>query len=49
MPELTLIAEKDGRPVGFMGMLPDFNFVLSKMHGKITPLSVLKALYIRGK
>ncbi|HXX56384.1 MAG TPA: hypothetical protein VEI96_00120, partial [Thermodesulfovibrionales bacterium] len=30
VPELTLIAEDDGRPVGFMGLLPDFNFVLRR-------------------
>ncbi|RMG68464.1 MAG: GNAT family N-acetyltransferase, partial [Nitrospirae bacterium] len=43
------IAEKDGEPVGFLGMMPDFNLVLRKMRGRITPLSILKALYYQRK
>jgi hypothetical protein len=49
VPELTLIAEDKGRPVGFLGMVPDFNVVLKKMNGKINPFSVLKALYYAKK
>ncbi len=49
VPELTLIAEKDGEPVGFMGMLPDFNFVLKHMKGKLNPLSIAKVLYYSRK
>ena len=45
VPGLTMIAEKDGHPVGFMGLLPDFNFVLKQMNGRINPFTVLKALY----
>jgi GNAT superfamily N-acetyltransferase len=45
VPELTLIAEDNGSPVGFLGMVPDFNIVLRKMNGRINPLSILKALY----
>jgi GNAT superfamily N-acetyltransferase len=45
VPELTLIAEEDGRPVGFMGLLPDFNYVLKYMKGRLNPLTVIKALY----
>jgi GNAT superfamily N-acetyltransferase len=45
VPELTLIAEDDGLPVGFMGLFPDFNQVLRKMKGQMNPLSILKALY----
>jgi len=45
VPELTMIAEKNGHPVGFMGLLPDFNVVLKHMKGKINPLTILKALY----
>ncbi len=44
-PEMTLIAEKDGEPVGFLGLLPDFNFLLRKMKGRLTAISILKALY----
>ncbi|GAB4408908.1 MAG: hypothetical protein OHK0032_04390 [Thermodesulfovibrionales bacterium] len=49
VPELTLIAEDDGMPVGFMGLLPDFNYVLRHMKGKLNPLTLLKALYYSRK
>ncbi|MEW6586499.1 MAG: N-acetyltransferase [Nitrospirota bacterium] len=49
VPDLTLIAEKNGDPVGFLGLLPDFNFVLKRMKGKMNPLSLVKALYYSKK
>ncbi|MDI6889899.1 MAG: hypothetical protein QMC83_03015 [Thermodesulfovibrionales bacterium] len=49
LPELTLIAEKDGGVVGFMGILPDFNFVLKKMRGKLNPITIVKAIYYSKK
>ena len=49
MPEMTIIAEKDGQPVGFMGIIPDFNFVLRYMKGKLNPLSLARALYYSKK
>lgn len=49
IPELTLIAEDNGSPVGFMGLLPDFNFVLKHMNGRLNPLTILKALYYSRK
>ena len=49
VPEMTVIAEKDNEPVGFMGLLPDFNFVLKHMKGKTNPLSIIKALYYSKK
>jgi len=49
VPDMTIIAEKDGQPVGFLGMLPDFNFVLRKMHGKLNPITIAKALYYSRK
>lgn len=45
VPELTLIAEDNGEPVGFMGLLPDFNYVLRHMNGRLNPFTILKALY----
>lgn len=45
VPEMTLIAESGGMPVGFMGIVPDFNFVLRKMNGRLNPLTIAKALY----
>ena len=49
VPELTLIAEHQGKPVGFMGLVPDFNSVLRHMQGRLTPLSIIKALYYARK
>jgi len=49
VPELTLIAERENEPVGFMGLLPDFNLVLKHMKGKMGPASIMKALYYSKK
>ncbi len=48
-PEIVAIAEKDNIPVGFMGLIPDFNFVLKHMKGKLSPASIAKALYYSRK
>jgi len=47
--DMTIVAEKDGEAVGFLGMLPDFNFVLKRMQGKMTPVTLAKALYYSRK
>lgn len=49
VPELTLIAEDNGEPVGFLGLLPDFNYVLRRMKGKLNPLTIMKVLYYSRK
>ncbi|MHB8880338.1 MAG: N-acetyltransferase [Thermodesulfovibrionales bacterium] len=49
IPEMTLIAEEAGKPVGFMGMVPDFNFVLQQMKGSLNPVSLAKAFYYSRK
>ena len=49
IPELILIAEDQGMPVGFLGMLPDFNVVLKKMKGRLNPLTLAKALFYSRK
>ena len=49
VPDMTIVAEMGGEPVGFLGMLPDFNFVLRKMHGRLNPITVIKALYYSRK
>ncbi len=46
-PELNMIAELDGRPVGFMVVLPDLNRVLKEVRGKLFPFGwfhLLRAL-----
>jgi len=47
--DLVIVAEKDSEPVGFFGAIPDFNEVLRKLKGKLTPFSIIKALYYRRK
>jgi GNAT superfamily N-acetyltransferase len=49
IPELTLIAEEDSKPIGFMGLVPDFNFVLKHMGGRMNPVSIAKAVYYSRK
>lgn len=49
VPELVIVAEKDSQPVGFFGAIPDFNEVLRKIRGRLTPLAIAKALYYRRK
>ncbi len=49
VPDLTLIAEKDGVPISFMGLVPDYNPVLKKMNARLNPVSIVKALYYSRK
>lgn len=49
IPEFTLLAELNGETVGFLGFLPDFNSVLKQMHGRLTPITLAKALYYSRK
>ncbi|HNV93402.1 MAG TPA: GNAT family N-acetyltransferase [Candidatus Cloacimonas sp.] len=43
-PDLVFIAEVDGKLAGFSLALPNYNEVLKVMKGKVTPLTVIKAL-----
>ncbi len=43
-PDLILLAEKDGRPVGFSLSLPDINQALRPLHGRLFPLGWLRLL-----
>ncbi len=45
-PELILIAEDNGRPVGFSMALPDINQVLIKLNGRLLPFGLLKLLWL---
>ncbi|MBI4822994.1 MAG: N-acetyltransferase [Nitrospirae bacterium] len=45
VPELSLIAERKGEPIGFMGLLPDYNHVLRAMKGRLNPVTIIKAIY----
>jgi GNAT superfamily N-acetyltransferase len=41
-PDLALVAEFDGRPVGFCVAIPDVNRVLIRLNGRLFPLGWLK-------
>jgi GNAT superfamily N-acetyltransferase len=43
------MAEDDDKPVGFAFGLPNYNEVLKRMNGRMTPLSILKFLIYRKK
>lgn len=46
-PAISLIAEYDGVPVGFVVALPDFNPLLKRMKGSMGPRALLT--FLRGK
>jgi len=48
-PELVLFAEVKGEPVGVAITLPDLNFVLKKLNGKLGPVQLLKFFYYKRK
>jgi GNAT superfamily N-acetyltransferase len=43
-PALTLVAEQDGRSIGFALTLPDINSVLAGMRGRLFPFGWLRLL-----
>lgn len=45
IPDLVLVAEREGRPVGFALSVPDFNRVLRRLGGSLLPFGWLKALW----
>ncbi len=45
VPELALIAEIDGKPVGFSVSLPDLNQALIKTNGRLFPFGLLKIIW----
>src|SRR5690625_8008231 len=48
-PELCIIAEAEGQPVGFSLVLPDYNQVLRHLNGRLLPFGVFKFLSYRRK
>jgi GNAT superfamily N-acetyltransferase len=49
IPELTLIAQCKGEAVGFMMVLPDYNYVLKRLNGHLFPFGIFKALWYSRK
>jgi GNAT superfamily N-acetyltransferase len=49
-PELVLLAEEDGKTVGFVGAIPDMNMVLKKVkRGRLFPFGIFKILFGKKK
>lgn len=49
VPEIASFAEVDGKPVGFLISLPDYNQVLKKLNGRMGPLEIIKFLLYKNK
>lgn len=43
-PEVVLIAEIDGKPIGYIITVPDVNHILKDMNGRLLPFGVFKLL-----
>lgn len=48
-PKLCAMAEVDGKPVGFILALPDFNQALRHVNGRLVPFGLIKLLWYRRK
>jgi GNAT superfamily N-acetyltransferase len=48
-PDIIILAEDKGKPVGFAFGLPNYNEVLIKLNGRLFPLGIFKLLYYRNK
>ena len=46
---MVLIAEVDGKPVGFSLALPDINEVLQRMQGRLLPFGIMKWFYYKRR
>src|SRR5574341_1372237 len=49
VPELLIMAEVNGEPVGFFMAVPDFNQVLKRINGRLNPAGILKFLWYSRK
>jgi GNAT superfamily N-acetyltransferase len=49
LPELTLLAEINGEPVGCFVAIPDLNRILRHLHGRLTPWGLVRFLYQRRR
>ncbi len=43
-PEVVLIAEIDGKPIGYIITLPDVNYILKDLNGRLFPFGIFKLL-----
>jgi len=44
-PEAVLIAEVDGKPIGYIIALPDVNLILRGLNGRLFPFGIFKLLF----
>ncbi len=49
IPQMVIIAEVAGSPVGMLISVPDYNYVLKKLNGRLFPFGIFKFLYYRKK
>lgn len=47
--DLLIMAEVNGDPVAFFMAVPDFNYVLGKLNGRLGPLGIIKFLWYSRK
>jgi GNAT superfamily N-acetyltransferase len=47
--DLAYIGEMDGKPIGFLLFLPDYNVVFKKTNGKMGPLQILQLLWHKNR
>jgi GNAT superfamily N-acetyltransferase len=48
-PDLVLFAEMDGKTIGYLVAIPDFNRVLIHLNGRLFPIGWLKLLWYRKR
>lgn len=48
-PKTTLIAELDGKPVGILIAVPDYNYVMKMMDGRLFPFGLIKFLLYKSR
>jgi GNAT superfamily N-acetyltransferase len=49
LPELSLVAETDGRPIACFVAIPDFNQILRRLHGRLTPWGLFQVAFQRRR
>lgn|SRR5262245_1310614 len=49
IPELSLLAETDGQPIACFVAIPDFNQILRRLRGRVTPWGLVRAALHRRR
>ncbi|MBN1272165.1 MAG: GNAT family N-acetyltransferase [Candidatus Aminicenantes bacterium] len=48
-PKIVILAEEGDKPIGFAFGFPNYNEVIQRIKGRLTPLGILKFLYYKNK